>query len=352
MKERPILFRPPMVRGILSGQKDTTRRIMDPQPPADISLPGYYGSDAPRDELAHTFGWFVWEAEDLWPCNVEDRIKCKQGKKGDQLWVKETHVLDPNADDSSWSTHEFSYQEWSGCGEKIKDLPEPLKTTDSILYTACRDLPGIAKRPSIFMPRWASRIQLEITNIRAERLQDITDEQCIKEGIESENGLYKDYLIDSYCHKSPKESFASLWLSINGPDSWFENPWVWVIEFKVLSSFKLFTTLMRDLKITFSDAMFPDLTEIFQNIKTSTDPAADCFKKLVKAFGVTVNLDSFPIGVSFVSPPCQPHFIPPDNLNRRYYLYEKPEINHGPARKMNNGPARDRNGGNKSPKIW
>jgi hypothetical protein len=94
-------------------------------------------------------------------------------------------------------------------------------------------------RPSIHMPRWASRINLEVVSVRVERLQDISEEDAMSEGIESweERGVddaqdyYRDYVTGGHVYNA-KDSFRSLWQSINGPGSWEANPWVWVVEFK------------------------------------------------------------------------------------------------------------------------
>jgi hypothetical protein len=94
-------------------------------------------------------------------------------------------------------------------------------------------------KPSIHMPRWASRITLEVVSVRVERLQDISEEDAMSESIESweERGVddaqdyYRDYVTGGHVYNA-KDSFRSLWQSINGPGSWEANPWVWVVEFK------------------------------------------------------------------------------------------------------------------------
>jgi len=174
---KPILFSAEMVRAILSGQKTMTRRVMKPQPAGNNRIP------VPGKKR------IVMNVEDVRIAEL-----CPFGKIGQQLWVRET---------------------WMKCD------------TGGYEYRAdyCKELEdGIKWNPSIFMPRDASRITLEITGVRVERLRDITDEDAIKEGVAHVVGRY------------PVEDFAELWDSINAkkPErSWDDNPFVWVIEFKV-----------------------------------------------------------------------------------------------------------------------
>ncbi|BDE70869.1 hypothetical protein [Delftia lacustris] len=226
MKERPILFSAPMVRAILAGTKTQTRRI-----------------------LKLKWGFDVEERDDgtLWPwaqhpdCDDDVWMPCPQGEIGDQLWVREAFRFPASLDHLSpsvcgdkaldagyrtpWAPAQFEADgsrtgEWRGF-----DTP-PEKTRPGKL------------RPGIHMPRWASRISLEITALRAERLQDISDADARAEGIECMAGDpecgYRNYL-DQTCQDwslSPRESFRSLWESTNGPASWAKNPWVWVVEFE------------------------------------------------------------------------------------------------------------------------
>jgi hypothetical protein len=145
---------------------------------------------------------------------------CPYGQPGDMLWVKE-----------AWSTpHGF-------CHLRPADLPEGTK----VIYRADYDLPvmGVCPwRPSLFMRRWMSRVTLEITAIRVERLNDISEADSIAEGVTAladQSGTNKYTVsIDSVSLNAPtaKEVYAMLWEFINGPGSWALNPWVWVIEFR------------------------------------------------------------------------------------------------------------------------
>lgn len=211
VKERPILFSAPMVRAILEGRKTVTRRpVKGGQiPTEDTSVPvgerqrwSAVGQRDPRYGFC-VFG--VTEAE----CakELEEYAPCPYGRRGDRLWVRETH-----ADIGCRLTYRADTDDGAHCQVK--------KWT-----------------PAIHMFRRHSRILLEITGLRVERLQDISDEQALAEGVR----LYTDHAglgdwyhvdgIDTYS-ADPRKSFELLWSSINGADSWSANPWAWVVEFK------------------------------------------------------------------------------------------------------------------------
>lgn len=190
MKERPILFSTPMIKAILEGRKTMTRRLLKQQP-LDI-MP----MNAPNE-------WVTLDTKE--PTPHGKIIKCRFGVPGDCLWVRET----------------WSYATDFG------------NSTDHIFYRASYKNGGIYDdverwKPSIYMPRHASRITLEITNVRIERLQDITEEDAIKEGCAHTGlGVSADEI------ESAREQFEKLWDSINGKKyPWNSNPYVWVIEFQ------------------------------------------------------------------------------------------------------------------------
>lgn len=190
MKERPILFSAPMVRAILEGRKTQTRRVVKPPKWSDADEIFFIGNDSiavPDDDHADYF------------------IACPYGQPGDRLWVRET----------------FRLFDSSECG--CYDLCNCLRYHGRPVYRATADDGESKWTPSIHMPRWASRILLEITGVRVERLQDISESDCCAEGCGSP--ITRDL---------KKPQFMALWQSINGPDSWDANPWVWVVEFKVL----------------------------------------------------------------------------------------------------------------------
>lgn len=202
MKERPILFSGEMVRAILAGRKTMTRRIVTPQPPIDYLAigSGYVGADQ------------YWTTFDD-PANAAALItaKCPYGKPGSRLWVKETWAIDFEKNILYRATDES---------------PSSMGT-----YGAKKIVDGVPSvwRPSIFMPRAASRLTLEITAVRAERLQDITEEDAKAEGVVVERaGIDR-----SFGEAIAIAQFRILWDQINAKRApWSSNPWVWVVEFK------------------------------------------------------------------------------------------------------------------------
>lgn len=233
MKERPILFSAPMVQAIREGRKTQTRRVVKGIPD-NVTLHTYYGAytdgrigSAPRQAIAHSLGWFVPEAGDLWPCNDKDRLRCPYGQPGDRLWVKETYRTYKSLDVLMPSRIEAGAGiEYAAGGSSILGR--------ETLY-------GTGKwRPSIFMPRKFSRILLEITRVRAERLQDISDEDLVAEGIKSLEDYHEavEHASAIGCGTGyiPKQIYERLWDSINGAGSWDANPWVWCVSFKRIES--------------------------------------------------------------------------------------------------------------------
>ncbi|MGO2705718.1 MAG: hypothetical protein ACTIBJ_14850 [Pseudomonas helleri] len=211
--ERPILFSAPMVRAILEGRKTVTRRAMKIQPVLKGNLWEVYGA-----------GW-----ADCIKCvrampGHSLAIKCPFGQAGDRLWVRETWLPDPDADHEAWDDHTDTYVSWSGCGSRIDGVPPALRKPEHCIYREGWAGSDLVWRPSIHMPRWASRILLEITSVRVERLQDITPNDCVKEGA----WLIEDVALGRG-HEA-HQAFADLWNSTGG--NWDENPWVWVVEFE------------------------------------------------------------------------------------------------------------------------
>lgn len=217
MKERPILFSSEMVKAILEGQKTMTRRIMKVQPPNDG---GNYQAFRVLDGYKSDIGKIRWINKDcLAYCVNTPHFSLPYGEIGDRLWVRETWYYEEHMHDST---------------EGTPDLPGDLYSHRLVFKADCPDYPvnvGVGQhgwRPSIFMPRWASRITLEITDIRAERLQDITEEDAEREGVSDEWPILPVY-------DTAKKRFRNLWDSINGGKpgkTWQDNPWVWVVEFR------------------------------------------------------------------------------------------------------------------------
>ena len=218
VKQRPILFKAPMVNAILEGRKSMTRRVVKPQPDQRYQL-----FECHRDGTCEV-GLHIDSPNHY-------QISCPYGKVGDRLWVKETWIPDPNADHDCWDDHTCTYVEWSGCGTRIDEVPPAMRKPEHCIYRASWNGGDLIWKPSIFMPRWASRITLEITGVRVERLQDISNDDAVAEGCP---GWYSPQHPDQGCTdgRTPSEEFCELWQSINGPGSWEANPWVWVISFK------------------------------------------------------------------------------------------------------------------------
>ena len=192
VKERPIIFSGPMVKAILEGRKTQTRRVITPLPERD-PFPCQY----------------------VYSCK---EIKCPFA--ADRLWVRETWA--PH-DDSALANEEREYVYYRADDEKKYE-------TDG------------AWRPSIFMPRWASRINLGVLQIRAERLQEISEADAIAEGLTQWSDpprvtqIHYGETISDVWETDPRKAYARLWDTINAKRgySWESNPWVWVIEFKKL----------------------------------------------------------------------------------------------------------------------
>lgn len=204
MKERPILFSAPMVLALLDGSKTQTRRVVKPEGAVHIFQFRGTTAAAGADEPTGEWGWCGSERV------VHKHIRCPYGQPGDRLWVRETwreRVPDQDGRILDYRADHFSEDP---CNEPWK--------------------------PSIYMPREASRITLEIASVRIERLNDISEADARAEGVTPQsNGRYHCGFDDGKVEcRSPVTAYAWLWNSINGLDSWSANPWVWVVEFKVV----------------------------------------------------------------------------------------------------------------------
>lgn len=196
-RERPILFSGPMVRAILAGGKTQTRRAVKPQPKA---IHAVHGDASLTTERIFRSG--------------DGRIHCPYGQPGDRLWVRETWFREPHP---------------SELGLKYEDMPHTwafaCEKAGTYRYRAdpCSEIviDGRQWRPSIHMPRAACRLVLEVTDVRVQRLQALSEADACAEGVGSP--------ITRDC-KVPK--FAALWESINGAGTWDEDPWVWAITFQ------------------------------------------------------------------------------------------------------------------------
>lgn len=209
-----------MVRAILDGRKTQTRRVVKPAPLPDTDEIRYLDEGWAYEAIleSETANYRAFVAN---PRRAKS-FRCPYGAPGDRLWVREAHALVPMT----------AYRSSEGVEQVINPTDEWEACVYREGWERCK--PG-RWRPSIYMPRWASRITLEITDVRVERLQEIRALDAISEGIESVTSggvtTFRDYLAGT-TDRAARQSFETLWQSINGPESWDANPWVWVVEFK------------------------------------------------------------------------------------------------------------------------
>lgn len=224
MKERPILFNAAMVRAILSGKKTQTRRAAK----VEIYM-GIEGISGPRIGKYSTVHFLDREH------GLSGAIEaCPYGQVGDRLWVRETWMPDAPRD-GTWADVAFY-----GCkSSPLSAIPEAYRKPEHCLFRSTWDGQELVGwKPSIHMPRWASRITLEITGVRVERLNEISEEDARAEGI-TDGGCLNCGNSETDCGclnplPDARDSFIHLWQSINDEGSWTANPWVWVLEFKRL----------------------------------------------------------------------------------------------------------------------
>jgi hypothetical protein len=190
MRERPIPFSAPMMRAAIAGTKTQTRRAWRDQPPPGVQV-GY----------------------------VPGRSLTPYGQPGDRLWAREAWYVGKCAD--SFKPSELDPATW-------------LRDNGGLWYPATDTVPAHPISPrgryrhGRFMPRWASRCVLEITEIRVERLQAISEADCIAEGATGGHGAIQGYAYAA----TPLEHYRHIWETINGPGSWDANPWVYAVTFR------------------------------------------------------------------------------------------------------------------------
>ena len=192
-RERPILFNAEMVRAVLAGHKTQTRRVVKPQfrtafgQGVALSHPSAYSVHVDIKTADGSWKWLL----------------CPYGKPGDRLWVRETWAAHPQLADVAYRA----------------DGEEPIDSDGWIWHPKWK--------PSIHMPRSLSRITLEVTNVRVERVQDISTEDIIAE-------VLKSYLREHDAECELREKFMALWNSINAKRGfgWDVNPFCWVVEFR------------------------------------------------------------------------------------------------------------------------
>lgn len=215
MAEKPILFSGEMVRAILEGRKTQTRRVIKLR---DGSVPEEDGYDIPKGEDNKPLD-YVMDFSKTYP--QWQRLDCPYGRVGDRLWVRETW----RAEELEDGTDGIRY----AADKSFIAIDNTRQAANNWMDAYDQEKPSVWK-PSIFMPRWACRIILEVVNVRVERLQDITAYDIAKEGCPAEYHMNNNSGMTDAMHGW----FENLWKKINGEDSWDSNPWLWVVEFKVV----------------------------------------------------------------------------------------------------------------------
>ena len=197
MRERPILFSGPMVRAILDGKKKQTRRL--------VKFPTEWTAPCAGCGCCHgnPYSGKTLSSWTRCKCVRPSAVACPYGQPGDRLWVRET---------------------FAACRHGAKH-------PDCIEFKADGDPEGLKWKPSIHMPRWASRLTLAVEAVRVERLQDITEEDARAEGVDRQLVFAQDTVRSTH-----HDGFMVAWQSINGARaSWSSNPFVWVISFRRVS---------------------------------------------------------------------------------------------------------------------
>jgi hypothetical protein len=233
VKERPILFSGPMVRALLDGRKTQTRRTVKLPTKGEYIRPDMGGWSPSTIGGADQHGRSVPEHVCLWNQTTGTTLACPYGVPGDRLWVREAWAVKRF---EHCLAHERDWQELCGATVRyLADGAEIVHRGDRATGRGIYRGPVEKGRPSIHMPRWASRLTLEITEVRVERLQDISQADAKSEGCDpihmQPGGPTGDPSAGWICYRA---GFESLWNHINGPDSWDANPWVWAVSFRVL----------------------------------------------------------------------------------------------------------------------
>ncbi|HTJ89511.1 MAG TPA: hypothetical protein VL356_04965 [Acidocella sp.] len=211
MTDRPIIFSAPMVRALLAGMKTQTRRLLKPQPFIDNT-----GNFCVPDKKGKAWNW--GQHIDGKPC-TRNYVKTVRFKVGDRLWVRETWSVASVFTD----VVEVRYRahERAAHSNFVEQIPRARARKPMATWPVWK--------PSIHMPRWASRLTLTVTDVRVQRLQDITSKDIAAEGIDhlsfgGASGAFDQWLM---------HQFGGLWDKLHGPGAWDANPWVAAITFEL-----------------------------------------------------------------------------------------------------------------------
>lgn len=222
MSEKPILFSAPMVRAILSGHKTQTRRVVKPQPPdGTVQVSTWHHPDPRPMFVSWTRNGAPVADHPTAGAEISDwpALPCPYGEPGSTLWVREPFKRDIDHMDSRKL---IVYR----ADDAVHDAGS----------AGAFDFPDIGWKPSIHMPRVASRITLEVVSVRVERLQDISEADALAEGCtQNHNGYFwgGPHAVSGLKQMATAhKAYRDLWESINGPGSWDANPFVWVVTFR------------------------------------------------------------------------------------------------------------------------
>lgn len=217
MTERPLLFSKDMVRALLAGTKTQTRRVC--KPAATLSAVVEVPDPLERGQ--------VYNGSHFGDEDGEAQFACPYGGRGERLWVRETHYLH-----GIWSVRKGDDGKRRWTFSPNQDMGVQFDEPNGLIRGRSTTVPGWYRRPSIHMPRWASRITLEVTGVRVERLQDISFADAAAEGLHYTSDRLDRWSADGCSwHATPQQAYRALWEQINGPCSWDTNPWVWVVGF-------------------------------------------------------------------------------------------------------------------------
>jgi hypothetical protein len=245
MKERSVICRPHEVRAILNGTQTQMQRPI-------TKLDGFGKITEFQRSQTNGYDWQFRDKRALWN-DIDHRrlIQCSPyGARGDVLWVRETFAIEHSIEPGQPLPHndgrpvlrrpaddyECAHPEWRQPHYRATD-PAPELVYEEGPAGGREDEIGVRWKPSIHMPRWASRITLEVTGVRVERLQDISEAGVLAEGIAKWPLGYRVAVSGAPRHESrsfetPTGAYRWLWESINGPGIWDANPYVWVVEFR------------------------------------------------------------------------------------------------------------------------
>ncbi|WP_026042447.1 hypothetical protein [Pantoea sp. A4] len=221
MKERPILFSEQRVRALLAGQQTQTRRIIKTQS---------FGPGQDHHEGVHAFDVSANHLQGYKLMSMEDVSQhCPFGKPGDRLWVRETWrgPIIPQARAAEFDNDPEYFRQSAFCQYRA-DSNEA-----GLLVQSSPEADQFGWQTAIHMPRWASRIDLAITSVRAEKIQDISEDDIMGEGVQTDSHFLNNFFTMNSASESPKEAYRKAWQKQYGATSWEVNPWVWVIGFEL-----------------------------------------------------------------------------------------------------------------------